>query len=44
MFAFAEDENESQRILFEATQLVDTVYHIPHSTIQIEKFDEMCNS
>ncbi|XP_046846271.1 zinc transporter 2-like [Xenia sp. Carnegie-2017] len=31
-----EDENESQRILLEATQLIDAVYHIRHSTIQIE--------
>ena len=23
--------------------MVDVVYHIKHSTIQIEKFDEMCN-
>ncbi|XP_028405001.1 zinc transporter 2-like [Dendronephthya gigantea] len=38
-----EDESESQRILSEATQLVDVVYHIRHSTIQIEKYDEMCN-
>ena len=36
MVTFAEDENESQRILLEATQLIDAVYHIRHSTIQIE--------
>ncbi|CAB3986476.1 Zinc transporter 2 [Paramuricea clavata] len=37
-----ENPSESQRILAEATQIVEAVYHIKHSTIQIEKYDEMC--
>jgi hypothetical protein len=41
-FHISENPSESQRILAEATQIVEAVYHIKHSTIQIEKYDEMC--
>ena len=41
---FSENESESERILLEATQMVNASYHIAHSTIQIEKRADVCHN
>lgn len=41
---FSENESESERILLEATQMVNASYHITHSTIQIEKRAHVCHN